>query len=53
MKDYVLAKDEVLYIYIRMESKFALITFISEKATGVKRARALVHSGAIGNLFAV
>lgn len=51
MRAYILSKEEVLYAFVRIESKFALITYISDKATGVKRARALVHGRAVSSLF--
>lgn len=51
MRDYILNLGEVVYAYVRLGDKFAVITFISDKATGVKRARALVHGRSVNQLF--
>ena len=46
--------DEVLYAYVRFnEDKYALLTVIAAHASGVKRARALVHSRPLGQFFKV
>ena len=50
MRHYILDREEVLYAYCRLDDKYAMITF---KATGVKRARALVHGRAVAGLFKV
>lgn len=51
MRDYIIDLGEVVYAYVRLGDKFAVITFISDKATGVKRARALVHGRSVNQLF--
>jgi len=51
MRHFVLDKEEVLYIYVRLDDKYAVITFVSDHATGVKRARALVHGRSVAALF--
>lgn len=53
MRKYVLELEEVVYIYQRIESKRALITFISDRVAGVKRARALVHGRSVATAFPV
>ncbi|KAG0199571.1 hypothetical protein BGX28_007224 [Mortierella sp. GBA30] len=44
-------KDEVLYGFVRVENRFALIAYVSEQVSGLRRARALVHGKAVGALF--
>jgi hypothetical protein len=53
MRTKILEKEEVLFAFIRVEGKFALITYISDKANGVRRARALVHGRAVAAVFKV
>ncbi|KAI8991467.1 hypothetical protein BDF20DRAFT_45009 [Mycotypha africana] len=36
--------NEILFGFVRIEGKFAFITYIPERISGVTRARALVHS---------
>jgi len=36
---------------VRLDDKYAVITFVSDHATGVKRARALVHGRSVAALF--
>ncbi|RUS13811.1 hypothetical protein BC937DRAFT_94729, partial [Endogone sp. FLAS-F59071] len=43
--------EEVLYGLVRLEERYILITYVSEQVSGVRRARALVHGRAVGNLF--
>ncbi|CDS03625.1 hypothetical protein LRAMOSA01027 [Lichtheimia ramosa] len=43
--------DEVLYGFVRVEDRFILITWVSEQVSGVRRARALVHSRAVASLL--
>lgn len=51
MRQYVVGKEEVLYVYFKLERKLCLITFLSEKVYGVKRARALVHGRMVANFM--
>ncbi|KAF8938019.1 hypothetical protein EDD21DRAFT_61990 [Dissophora ornata] len=44
-------KEEVLYGFVRIENKFALLAYVSEQVSGLRRARALVHGKAVGALF--
>ncbi|KAF9923210.1 hypothetical protein FBU30_006728 [Linnemannia zychae] len=44
-------KEEVLYGFVRIEDKFALLAYVSEQVSGLRRARALVHGKAVGALF--
>ncbi|KAF9438903.1 hypothetical protein BGZ76_003263 [Entomortierella beljakovae] len=44
-------KEEVLYGFVRIEDRFALIAYVSEQVSGLRRARALVHGKAVGALF--
>ncbi|CAO3652562.1 unnamed protein product [Mucor fragilis] len=41
--------DEVLYGFVRVEDRFILITWVSEQVSGVRRARALVHSRSVAS----
>ncbi|CEP10466.1 hypothetical protein [Parasitella parasitica] len=41
--------DEVLYGFVRVEDRFILITWVSDKVSGVRRARALVHSRSVAS----
>ncbi|KAG0372274.1 hypothetical protein BGX24_000465 [Mortierella sp. AD032] len=43
--------EEVLYGFVRIEDKFALLAYVSEQVSGLRRARALVHGKAVGALF--
>ncbi|KAI7883628.1 hypothetical protein K492DRAFT_175264 [Lichtheimia hyalospora FSU 10163] len=43
--------DEVLYGFVRVEDRFILITWVSEQVSGVRRARALVHSRAVAGIL--
>ncbi|KAI9312262.1 hypothetical protein BX666DRAFT_868869 [Dichotomocladium elegans] len=43
--------DEVLYGFVRVDDRFILITWVSAQVSGVRRARALVHSRAVANLL--
>ncbi|KAI3642222.1 hypothetical protein MP228_011777 [Amoeboaphelidium protococcarum] len=49
LKNEVVSREEVLFIYVKIDSKYALLTFIGEKVVGVKRARALVHGRVVAN----
>ena len=51
MRKTVLELQEVLFIFIRIQHKYALITFISDGISGVRRARALVHGRQVADLF--
>lgn len=51
MRDYMLAHDEVLYGLTRVDGRLVLITYASESCNGVKRARALVHTRSVHQLF--
>ncbi|KAF9099412.1 hypothetical protein BGX29_006437 [Mortierella sp. GBA35] len=44
-------KEEVLYGFVRIEDRFALLAYVSEHVSGLRRARALVHGKAVGALF--
>ncbi|KAF9996000.1 hypothetical protein BGZ65_008391 [Modicella reniformis] len=44
-------KEEVLYGFVRIEDRFALLAYVSEQVSGLRRARALVHGKAVGTLF--
>ncbi|KAK4514411.1 proliferating cell nuclear antigen [Mucor velutinosus] len=41
--------DEVLYGFVRVDDRFILITWVSEQVSGVRRARALVHSRSVAS----
>ncbi|KAG0744187.1 hypothetical protein G6F57_006183 [Rhizopus arrhizus] len=43
--------DEVLYGFVSIEDKNILITWVSEHVSGVRRARALVHSRSVASLL--
>ncbi|ORZ26353.1 hypothetical protein BCR41DRAFT_419877 [Lobosporangium transversale] len=43
--------EEVLYGFVRIEDRFALLAYVSEQVSGLRRARALVHGKAVGALF--
>ncbi|KAF9125361.1 hypothetical protein BG015_004912, partial [Linnemannia schmuckeri] len=43
--------EEVLYGFVRIEGRFALLAYVSEQVSGLRRARALVHGKAVGALF--
>ncbi|KAI7903764.1 uncharacterized protein BX663DRAFT_536187 [Cokeromyces recurvatus] len=43
--------DEVLYGFFRIEDRFVLITWVPEQVSGVRRARALVHSRSVASLL--
>ncbi|KAI8097829.1 uncharacterized protein B0P05DRAFT_522244 [Gilbertella persicaria] len=43
--------DEVLYGFVRVDDRFILITWVSEQVSGVRRARALVHSRSVASLL--
>jgi hypothetical protein len=51
LRHFILDREEVLYAFCRVDDKYAMITYISDKATGVKRARALVHGRNVAALF--
>jgi hypothetical protein len=53
MKERIVGKEEVMYAFFRLEGKNVLVTYISDKASGVRRARALVHGRAVGTLLKV
>ncbi|KAK3824929.1 MAG: hypothetical protein J3Q66DRAFT_326408 [Benniella sp.] len=42
--------EEVLYAFLRVEDKYALLTYVSEQVSGLRRARALVHGKAVSAL---
>ncbi|KAG0031395.1 hypothetical protein BGZ81_001303 [Podila clonocystis] len=44
-------KDEVLYGFVRIDDRYALLAYVSEHVSGLRRARALVHGKAVGALF--
>ncbi|KAI9356663.1 hypothetical protein BD770DRAFT_323032 [Pilaira anomala] len=44
-------RDEVLYGFVRMDDRFILITWVPEQVSGVRRARALVHSRSVAALL--
>ncbi|KAG0223424.1 hypothetical protein BGW42_005902 [Actinomortierella wolfii] len=44
-------KEEVLYGFVRIEDRFALLAYVSDQVSGLRRARALVHGKAVGALF--
>ncbi|KAG0093455.1 hypothetical protein BGZ92_005459 [Podila epicladia] len=44
-------KDEVLYGFARIDDRYALLAYVSEHVSGLRRARALVHGKAVGALF--
>ncbi|KAI7855321.1 hypothetical protein BDC45DRAFT_505931 [Circinella umbellata] len=43
--------NEVLYGFVRIDGRFILITWVSEQVSGVRRARALVHSRSVANVL--
>ncbi|KAI8977422.1 hypothetical protein BDF20DRAFT_566505 [Mycotypha africana] len=43
--------DEVLYGFVRIEHKCILITWIPQQVSGVRRARALVHSRSVATFL--
>ncbi|KAI8328683.1 hypothetical protein EDC96DRAFT_530180 [Choanephora cucurbitarum] len=43
--------DEVLYGFVRVDDRYILITWVSEQVSGVRRARALVHSRSVASLL--
>ncbi|KAI8354619.1 hypothetical protein EDC96DRAFT_446871 [Choanephora cucurbitarum] len=43
--------DEILFGFIRIEDKFVLVTYVPDTVSGVRRARALVHSRAVANIL--
>ncbi|KAF9433317.1 hypothetical protein BGZ76_009615 [Entomortierella beljakovae] len=43
--------EEVLYGFVRVEDRYALLSYVSEQVSGLRRARALVHGKAVGALF--
>ncbi|KAI9480698.1 MAG: hypothetical protein EXX96DRAFT_563796 [Benjaminiella poitrasii] len=43
--------QEVLYGFVRVEDRFILITWVPEQISGVRRARALVHSRSVASLL--
>ncbi|KAI9244511.1 hypothetical protein BY458DRAFT_529633 [Sporodiniella umbellata] len=43
--------DEVLYGFLKIEDKYVLLTWVSEHVSGVRRARALVHSRSVAALL--
>ncbi|KAI9277287.1 hypothetical protein BDA99DRAFT_130688 [Phascolomyces articulosus] len=43
--------NEVLYGFVRMDGRFILITWVSEQVSGVRRARALVHSRSVAAIL--
>ncbi|PHZ11273.1 uncharacterized protein RHIMIDRAFT_238711 [Rhizopus microsporus ATCC 52813] len=43
--------DEVLYGFVKVDDRFILITWVSEQVSGVRRARALVHSRSVASLL--
>ncbi|KAF9508160.1 hypothetical protein BS47DRAFT_1350734, partial [Hydnum rufescens UP504] len=42
---------DVFFVFLREDRSFILISFVPEDISGVRRARALVHSRAVGSLF--
>lgn len=42
---------DVFFVFLREERSFILISFVPEDISGVRRARALVHSRAVGSLL--
>jgi hypothetical protein len=51
LRNCILPKDEVIYAVIRIQRKLALIVYVHEKISGVKKARVLVHGRAVGTFF--
>ncbi|KAI7902435.1 uncharacterized protein BX663DRAFT_435409 [Cokeromyces recurvatus] len=45
--------NEILFGYVRIEDKFISITYIPDSISGVRRARALVHSRTIANILKI
>ncbi|KAI7871870.1 hypothetical protein BDF14DRAFT_1759898 [Spinellus fusiger] len=43
--------NEIMYGFVRVEDRFAVITFMPDQVSGVRRARALVHSRSVVSLF--
>ncbi|RCH97363.1 hypothetical protein CU098_008624, partial [Rhizopus stolonifer] len=43
--------NEILFGFVRVEDKFVLITYVPDSVSGVRRARALVHSRAVANIL--
>ncbi|KZP01683.1 hypothetical protein CALVIDRAFT_594378 [Calocera viscosa TUFC12733] len=44
-------EEEVLFGLLNVEGKILLLVYMPDNVSGVKRARALVHSRAVGNTF--
>ncbi|KAK3815265.1 MAG: hypothetical protein J3Q66DRAFT_206706 [Benniella sp.] len=43
--------EEVLYGFVRIDDRYALLAYVSDQVSGLRRARALVHGKAVGALF--
>ncbi|EPB88523.1 hypothetical protein HMPREF1544_04636 [Mucor circinelloides 1006PhL] len=43
--------NEILFGFVRVEDKFILITYVPDSVSGVRRARALVHSRAVAGVL--
>ncbi|ORE07272.1 hypothetical protein BCV72DRAFT_110985 [Rhizopus microsporus var. microsporus] len=42
--------NEILFGFVRIEDKFILITYVPDSVSGVRRARALVHSRSVASV---
>ncbi|KAI8369648.1 uncharacterized protein BYT42DRAFT_585222 [Radiomyces spectabilis] len=45
--------DEVLYGFLRVDDRYLLVTYVPDQVSGVRRARALVHSRSVANILKV
>ncbi|KAF9427126.1 hypothetical protein BGZ94_005424 [Podila epigama] len=43
--------DDILFGFVRIEDSYALLAYVSEHVSGLRRARALVHGKVVGTLF--
>ncbi|KAL0078445.1 hypothetical protein J3Q64DRAFT_1283671 [Phycomyces blakesleeanus] len=43
--------NEIQYGFVRVDDRFILITYVPDQVSGVRRARALVHSRSVAALF--
>ncbi|KAI8887067.1 hypothetical protein K501DRAFT_243092 [Backusella circina FSU 941] len=44
-------KNEILYGFVRVEDRFILISYVPDSVSGVRRARALVHSRSVASIL--
>ncbi|KAI8975996.1 hypothetical protein BDB01DRAFT_853499 [Pilobolus umbonatus] len=44
-------KNEILYGFVRVDDRFILITYVPDNVSGVRRARALVHSRSVASIL--